>query len=67
LKREREMMDCMMSDSQRDSGDAVVTVRTSYKTIYHIYSTAIMVRYGHFLERHHLMEQFFEEDQKGLR
>jgi hypothetical protein len=67
LKREGEMMDCMMLDAQHGPDGGVVEVRTSYKTIYHIYGTALMVRYLHFLERHQLMEKFVDEDEKGLR
>jgi hypothetical protein len=67
LKREGEMMDCMMLDAQHSSDGAVVQVRASYKTINHIYETALMVRYLHFIERHQLMEKFIEDDEKGLR
>lgn len=67
LKREGEMMDCIMLDAQRSSDRAVVRVRASYKTIYHIYATAMMVRYQHFIERHQLLEKFIEDDEKGLR
>jgi hypothetical protein len=58
LKRQREMMDCVKLD-----GGA----RTSYKTIYHVYTTAMYARYQHFLERNQLMEQFLDEDSKGSR
>ncbi len=67
LKRQREMMDCMMLDAQHGPDGTVVSVRQSYKTIYHIYGTAMMVRYSHFLERQQLLEKFMEEDEKGLR
>jgi hypothetical protein len=58
LKRQREMMDCVKLDGG---------VRTSYKTIYHVYTTAMYARYQHFLERHQLMEKFLDEDSKGSR
>jgi hypothetical protein len=66
LKRQREMMDCMKLDSARQDG-AVAGVRTSYRTIYHVYTTAMYARYHHFLERHQLMEKFLDEDSKGSR
>jgi hypothetical protein len=67
LKRQREMMDCMMLDPQHGQDGAVVGVRTSYRTIYHVYTTAMYARYQHFLERHQLMEKFLDEDSKGSR
>jgi hypothetical protein len=67
LKRQREVMDCMMMDSQHGPDGTVIGVRTSYKTMYHMYGTAMMLRYSHFLDRHQLMEKFIEEDEKGLR
>jgi hypothetical protein len=57
LKRQREMMSCVKSDAQHDQ----------YRTIYHVYTTAMYARYQHFLERHQLMEQFLDEDSKGSR
>jgi hypothetical protein len=67
LKRQREMMDCMKLDAQHCQDGAVVGVRTSYRTIYHVYTTAMYARYQHFLERHQLMEKFLDEDSKGSR
>jgi hypothetical protein len=58
LKRQREMMDCVKLDGG---------VRTSYRTIYHVYTTAMYARYQHFLERHQLTEKFLDEDSKGSR
>jgi hypothetical protein len=58
LKRQREMMGCMKLDGG---------VKTSYGTIYHVYTTAMYARYQHFLERHQLMENFLYEDSKGSR
>jgi hypothetical protein len=57
LKRQREMMSCTKSDTQH----------SQYRTIYHVYTTAMYARYQHFLERHQLMEQFLDEDSKGSR
>ena len=67
LKRQREMMDCVKLDTQHGPNAAVVEVRTSYRTIYHVYTTAMYARYQHFLERHQLMENFLDEDSKGSR
>jgi len=67
LKREREVMDCMMMDAERGPDGTVVRVRNSYKIMYHYYGTAMGLRYSHFLDRHQLMEKFIEEDIKGLR
>jgi hypothetical protein len=61
------MMACMKLDAQHGQDGAVVGVRTSYKTIYHVYTTAMYARYQHFLERHQLMEKFLDEDNKGSR
>jgi hypothetical protein len=58
LKRQREMMDCVKLDGG---------VRTSYRTICHVYTTAMYAGYQHFLERHELMEKFLDEDSKGSR
>jgi hypothetical protein len=58
LNRQREMMGCMKLDRG---------VKTSYRTIYHVYTTAMYARYQHFLERHELMEKFLDEDSKGSR
>jgi hypothetical protein len=58
LKRQREMMDCIKVDAQPG---------TSYRTIYHVYTTAMYARYQHFLERHQLMEKFLDEDSQGSR
>ena len=57
LKRQREMMGCVKSDAQHDQ----------YRTIYHVYTTAMYARYQHFLERHQLTEKFLDEDSKGSR
>ncbi len=57
LKRQREMMDCVKLDTQHGQ----------YRTIYHVYTTAMYARYQHFLERHELMEKFLDEDRKGSR
>ena len=65
LKRQGEMLDCMMLDSQHSPDGEVV--RVLYEKITGVYSTAMMVRYQHFLKRHQLMEKFVEEDEKGLR
>jgi hypothetical protein len=67
LKRQREMMDCMKLDAQHGQDGAVDAIRTSYRTIYHVYTTAMYARYQHFLERHQLMEKFLDEDSKGSR
>jgi hypothetical protein len=67
LKRQREMMDCMRLDAQHGQDGAVVGVKTSYRTIYHVYTTAMYARYQHFLERNQLMEKFLDEDSKGSR
>jgi hypothetical protein len=58
LKRQREMMSCVKLDGG---------VKTSYRTIYHVYTTAMYARYQHFLERHQLTEKFLDEDSKGSR
>ena len=57
LRRQREMMSCVKLDAQHGQ----------YRTIYHVYTTAMYARYQHFLERHQLMEQFLDEDSKGSR
>lgn len=67
LKRQREMMDCIKLDAPHGQNSAVIEVRTSYRTIYHVYTTAMYARYQHFLERHQLMENFLDEDSKGSR
>jgi hypothetical protein len=67
LKRQGEMLDCMTLDAQHGPEGQGVKVRTSYEKITHIYTTAMYSRYQHFLDRHHLVAQFLEEDEKGLR
>jgi hypothetical protein len=57
LKRQREMMSCLKLDAQHGQ----------YRTIYHVYTTAMYARYQHFLERNQLMEKFLDEDSKGSR
>jgi hypothetical protein len=57
LKRQREMMSCVKLETQHGQ----------YRTIYHVYTTAMYARYQHFLERHQLMEKFLDEDSKGSR
>jgi hypothetical protein len=67
LKRQREMMNCMKLDAQHGQDGGAVAIGTSYRTIYHVYTTAMYARYQHFLERHQLMEKFLDEDSKGSR
>ena len=57
LRRQREMMSCTKLDRQHGQ----------YRTIYHVYTTAMYARYQHFVERNHLMEKFLDEDGKGSR
>ena len=67
VRRQKEMMDCLMIEAERAEDGTVVRVRASYKTLYHFYISAQFLRYEHFLERHNLLEKFLEEDQQGLR
>jgi hypothetical protein len=68
VRRQAEILDCMTSvDGQLNARGEPARVRNSYYHLAYIYTAAESIRYQHFVDRHHLFEQFLSEDSKGAR